>query len=93
MTNVQTEHAIVKGKSSNKSHRDLHRNVIRWIGQLTGTCDGNASSVILEILLIKFITTVLDSSASSGKLLRTSNINAILGFLKLAGKSFARRRS
>jgi hypothetical protein len=23
MTNVQTEHAIVKGKSSNKSHRDL----------------------------------------------------------------------
>jgi len=68
-------------------------NFIRWIGQLTGTRDGNASSVILAILFIKFIAAVLDSSASSRKLSRTSNVNAVLGFLKIAGKSFARRRS
>ena len=42
---------------------------------------------------MKFIGAVLHSSASTQKWSRTSNVNAVFGFLKLAGKSFARRRS
>ena len=80
-------------RDSDPAQHDQSGNVIRWIGQLTGTRDGNASSVILEILFIKFIADVLQSSASSRKWSRTSKVNAVLGFLKLAGKSFARRRS
>ena len=79
--------------NNDPTQHDMSRRCIRRIGQRTGTRDGNASSVILRILLIKFIATVLHSSASSRKWSRTSNVNAVLGFLKLAGKSFARSRS
>jgi hypothetical protein len=40
--------------------------------------------------LIKFNAAVLHSRASRRKWLRTSNVNAVTGHLKLAGKSFAR---
>ena len=42
---------------------------------------------------MKFIVAVLHSSVSMRKWSRTSNVNAVFGFWKLAGKSFARRRS
>jgi hypothetical protein len=50
---------------SDPTQYDESGNVIRCIGPLTGTRDGNTSSVILPILLIKFIATVWHSSASS----------------------------
>jgi len=69
---------------------DLTVNVgmmFRLIGQLTGTLDGNALFVIRPILLMKFIAAVLHSRESIQKWSRTSNVNAVLGFFKLAGKS------
>jgi hypothetical protein len=42
---------------------------------------------------MKFIAAVLHSNASIRKWSKTSNVNAVFGFLKLAGKSFDRRRS
>jgi hypothetical protein len=52
---------------SDPTHYDISGNSIRCIGRLTGTRDGNTSSVILPILLIKFIAAVWHSSASSRK--------------------------
>ena len=56
---------------------------------LTGTRDGNASSVICLILLMKLITAVLHSKESTRKWSRTSNVNRVWGFLKLARNSLA----
>ena len=67
--------------------------MFRLIRQLTGTLDGNALFVIRLILLMKFIAAVLHSRESIRKWSRTSNVNAVLGFFQLAGKSLARRRS
>lgn len=69
------------------------RKVIRSVGKRTGTFDGNASLVTRWILVMKFIAAVLHSNASIRKWSKTSNVNAVFGFLKLAGKSFDRRRS
>ena len=65
--------------------------MILYLEILTGTLDGNASFVIHWILLIKFMVDILHSRASSWKWFRTSNVNMVLGFLKLARKSFAWR--
>ena len=67
--------------------------IIQWIGMLTGTWDRNASLVMRWILLMKFIADVLHSSASIWKWSRTSKVNTVWGFLKLAGKSLTRSRS
>ena len=69
------------------------RNDIQSVGQLTSTLDGNASLVRRRNLLINVIADVLHSNASMQKWSNTSNVNAVFGFIKLAGKSFARRRS
>ena len=60
---------------------------------LTGTWDRNASLVMRWILLMKFIADVLHSSASIRKWSRTSKVNTVWGFLKLAGKSLTQSRS
>ena len=57
------------------------------LGVHTGTLSGNASLVNREILLMKFIAAVLHSRASMRKWSRTSNVNAVDGCSKLAGKS------
>ena len=51
--------------------------------------DGNASSVIHPILLMKFIAAILHSKESTWKWSRTSNVNRVWGFLKLARNSLA----
>ena len=84
--------------------RDIRRSswywsyMLLWVGMdmakywnTHGTSSGNASLLIWAILLIKFIAAVLHSRASRRKWSRTSNVNAIAGHWKLAGKSLAWR--
>ena len=57
---------------------------MQMIIRLTGTWDGNASSVICPILLMKFIAAILHSKESTRKWSRTSNVNRVWGFFSLA---------
>ena len=65
---------------------------MQMVIQPTGTQDGNASSVIHPILLMKFIAAILHSKESTQKWSRTSNVNRVWGFLKLAGNSLAQMK-
>ena len=81
---VAMAHSTKYGKSEN---------IIQFIRTPTGTRAGNTSSVMWQTLLVKFITAVFHSRASTRKWSRTSKVIAIFGFLKLARKSLAQRRS